>query len=71
MVVDAAPSGEARNGPPGMNFAVNPADTRIVAPHTRAALSAIVSSTGWMSVGELAITPRISLVAVCCSNDFA
>ena len=26
------------------------------------------SSTGWMSVGELAMTPRISLVAVCCSN---
>ena len=25
-------------------------------------------STGWMSVGELAITPKISLVAVCCSN---
>ena len=23
-----------------------------------------------MSVGELAMTPRISLVAVCCSNDF-
>ena len=23
---------------------------------------------GWMSVGELAMTPRISLVAVCCSN---
>src|SRR5262249_6607052 len=24
-------------------------------------------TTGWMSVGELAITPRIWLVAVCCS----
>ena len=23
-----------------------------------------------MSVGELAITPKISLVAVCCSSDF-
>ena len=27
------------------------------------------SSTGWISVGELAMTPKISLVAVCCSND--
>ena len=25
-------------------------------------------STGWISVGELAITRRIALVAVCCSN---
>ena len=32
-------------------------------------VSAMVSSTGWISVGELAITPRISLVAVCCSSD--
>ena len=39
------------------------------APHSRAALSAIASSTGWTSVGELAMTPKISLVAVCCSND--
>ena len=36
--------------------------------HSRAALSATVSKTGWMSVGELAITCRISLVAVCCSS---
>ena len=35
----------------------------------RAALSATASSTGWISVGELAMTPKISLVAVCCSND--
>ena len=33
-----------------------------------AAFTATVSSTGCMSVGELAITPKISLVAVCCSN---
>ena len=26
------------------------------------------SSTGWMSVGELPMTRRISLVAVCCSS---
>ena len=38
------------------------------ASHSRAAFSAIASSTGWISVGELAMTPRISLVAVCCSN---
>ena len=28
----------------------------------------MVSITGWISVGELAMTPRISLVAVCCSS---
>ena len=38
------------------------------ASHSRAALSATASKTGWKSVGELAMTPRISLVAVCCSN---
>ena len=32
-------------------------------------LSAIVSKTGWRSVGELEMTRRISLVAVCCSSD--
>ena len=26
------------------------------------------ANTGWMSVGELAMTPKISLVAVCCSQ---
>ena len=40
-----------------------------LASHNRAALAATASSTGWISVGELAITPKISLVAVCCSND--
>ena len=38
------------------------------ASHNRMACSAIASNTGWVSVGELAITFRISLVAVCCSN---
>ncbi|MEE9549247.1 MAG: hypothetical protein V3W08_02475, partial [Candidatus Binatia bacterium] len=38
---------------------------------TCAALFAIVSSTGCKSVGELAITRRISLVAVCCSSPSA
>src|SRR2546425_8961397 len=37
--------------------------------HSRAELSATVSSTGWMSVGELEMTRRISAVAVCCSRD--
>ncbi len=32
--------------------------------HSRAALCAIMSNTGWTSVGELEITLRISLVAV-------
>ena len=40
----------------------------IVASHSRAAFSATTSSTGWISVGELAMTPKISLVAVCCSK---
>ena len=38
------------------------------ASQSRAALSATASKTGWISVGELAITRRISLVAVCCSR---
>ena len=38
-------------------------------PHTRAAFSAMASRTGCRSVGELAMTRRISLVAVCCSSD--
>ena len=29
----------------------------------------MASNTGWMSVGELEITRRISAVAVCCSSD--
>src|ERR1044071_636472 len=39
------------------------------ASHNRAAFAATASSTGWISVGELAMTPRISLVAVCCSRS--
>ena len=38
------------------------------APHSRGARFAIVSNTGWTSVGELEITRRISAVAVCCSR---
>ena len=38
--------------------------TRIVERRSRAT----TSSTGWISVGELAMTPKISLVAVCCSR---
>ena len=38
------------------------------ASHSRAAFSATTSNTGWRSVGELAITRRISAVAVCCSK---
>ena len=37
-------------------------------PHSRAALRAMVSKTGWTSVGELEMTRRISPVAVCCSR---
>ena len=42
--------------------------TASFASHSRAALSATASRTGWISVGELAITLKISLVAVCCSK---
>jgi hypothetical protein len=38
------------------------------ASHNRVALRAMVSKTGCTSVGELEMTPRISLVAVCCSS---
>src|ERR1700694_1073433 len=38
------------------------------ASHRRRALAAMVSNTGWMSVRELLMTRRISLVAACCSN---
>ena len=53
---------------PGM-----PSSTRKIAASDRrrkacAAFSATASSTGWRSVGELEITRRISLVAVCCSS---
>ena len=50
-------------------LAVEPEARALNAPsHSRTALSAIVSKTGWTSVGELLITRRISLVAVCCSS---
>jgi hypothetical protein len=39
-----------------------------MAPQSRAALSATTSITGWRVVGELEMTRRISLVAVCCSS---
>ena len=38
------------------------------ASHSRAARSAIASSTGCTSVGELEMTRRISATAVCCSS---
>src|SRR5262249_48956139 len=42
--------------------------TASMASHSLAAYSATTSNTGCKSVGELAMTRRISLVAVCCSN---
>ena len=38
------------------------------APDSCTALRTIVVNTGWTSVGELLMTRRISLVAVCCSR---
>ncbi len=40
----------------------------LVDSHSAAALLAMASNTGWTSVGELLMTCRISLVAVCCSR---
>ena len=40
-----------------------------VPSQTRTARCAIVSKTGWVSVGDAEIARRISLVAVCCSSD--
>ena len=42
-------------------FAVEPEDRGVSASHSRAALCAIASKTGWTSVGELLMTRRISL----------
>src|SRR5215470_5423100 len=36
--------------------------------HSRAALQATASNTGWMLAGELLMTRKISAVAVCCSR---
>src|SRR6266436_9043327 len=41
------------------------------APQRRTARSTMTSKTGWTSVGELEVTRRISLVAVCCSRESA
>jgi hypothetical protein len=40
----------------------------IVPPHRRTALRTIAANTACTSVGELEMTRRISLVAVCCSK---
>ena len=50
------------------NVAVNRAEFARHSPRIAVRrVSATASSTGWISVGELAMTPKISLVAVCCS----
>ena len=52
-----------------MDFPLDPASLEASdASHSLVALSATAFNTGWISVGELAITRSISLVAVCCSN---
>ena len=48
---------------------VNAKDLSVKGIAQSAAFSATTSSTGCKSVGELAMTPKISLVAVCCSSD--
>jgi hypothetical protein len=39
-----------------------------IPPHNRTALSTIASKTGCTSLGELAMTRKISLVAACCAR---
>ena len=51
-----------------INLPSNRQTPETVASQSRQACSAIVSNTGWTSVGELEITRRISPVAVCCSR---
>ena len=64
-----APRGADRDAPPD-GEGPHQTDTgrrcgrRTVAPRSRT----IVVNTGWTSVGELLMTRRISLVAVCCSS---
>ena len=53
----------------GCSSPSNRKTARELAPRTAVtALSAMVSNTGWTSVGELEMTRRISPVAVCCSR---
>ena len=51
------------------NVALHNPNRRVVGIAQSGGTIRMVSSTGWTSVGELAMTPRISLVAVCCSSD--
>ncbi len=53
------------------NVTIHQSNRRVVGVTHRAALSVIASKTGCISVGELAMTPKISLVAVCCSRASA
>src|SRR5262245_19192474 len=65
-------SGAPRVPNDATNRVRSPSTRRICASvdsQSRAAVAATTSKTGWISVGEPAMTPRISLVAVCCSND--
>ena len=48
-------------------LAVKPVDRLKRAPQSLTECSAIVSNTACKSVGALLMTPRTSLVAVCCS----
>src|SRR5260370_4847403 len=54
-----------------MSFPSNLKTVVNLAPQRRWALAAMDSNSGWASVGELEITRRISLVAVCCSSESA
>jgi hypothetical protein len=58
----------AERGRQPQDVSLGPEDLRVDCTARRAALSATACSTGVMSVGELAITRRISPVATCCSS---
>ena len=51
-----------------ISVAVEREDARDVRPAQRQRAAAIVSNTGWTSVGDRLMTRRMSLVAVCCSS---
>jgi hypothetical protein len=43
--------------------------TAVLPSQSRSVLVRIASNTGFTSVGDLLVTSRMSLVAVCCSSD--
>ena len=61
-------SGSARDAPCGKYFALRQEDDRIMGVAELRGTFGDRLETGWISVGEAAITRRIAPVAVCCSS---